>query len=151
MKSKWESSSSEDEELKVQKQPKKPKIASVKSPEISQPTNIPISGDSNKVISSSPTSNKFKGPKISPCRHINLFENLNKIEEGSYGVVFRARNKETGEIVAIKRLKLENERNGFPITSLREIYALLMTSHPNIVNVLEILSAPEQNGYLELT
>lgn len=38
-----------------------------------------------------------------------------------YGVVYRARDKQTGEIVALKKLKAEKQSEGFPITSLREI------------------------------
>ena len=45
--------------------------------------------------------------------------------EGTYGVVFRAEDKASGEICALKRLKMEKEREGFPITSLREIVTLL--------------------------
>lgn len=48
-----------------------------------------------------------------------------RIEEGTYGVVYRARDKRTEEIVALKRLKMEKEKEGFPITSLREINTLL--------------------------
>jgi len=39
------------------------------------------------------------------------------------------------EIVALKRLKMEKEKEGFPITSLREINTLLKTQHENIVTV----------------
>ena len=59
--------------------------------------------------------------EIAPCRHVDNYELLNHIEEGSYGIVSRAREIATGEIVALKKLKLERERDGFPITSLREI------------------------------
>lgn len=50
---------------------------------------------------------------------------FDRIEEGTYGVVYRAKEKRTGEIVALKRLKMEKEKEGFPITSLREINTLL--------------------------
>ena len=40
-----------------------------------------------------------------------------------------------GEIVALKKLKMEREKEGFPITSLREIDTLLNADHPNIVHV----------------
>ena len=39
------------------------------------------------------------------------------------------------EVVALKRLKMEKEREGFPITSLREVSTLLKAHHPNIVRV----------------
>ena len=41
----------------------------------------------------------------------------------------------TGDIVALKKLKMEREKEGFPITSLREINTLLKAQHPNIVTV----------------
>lgn len=62
-----------------------------------------------------------------------------RIEEGTYGVVYRAKEKQTEEIVALKRLKMEKEKEGFPITSLREISTLLKSQHPNIVTVREIV------------
>ena len=48
---------------------------------------------------------KADGGGIVSCRHVDYYEKLNRIEEGSYGVVYRARNIETGEIVALKMLK----------------------------------------------
>ncbi|KAJ1880317.1 hypothetical protein LPJ66_011522 [Kickxella alabastrina] len=76
---------------------------------------------------------------LSSCRDIDqCYERLNKIEEGTYGIVYRARDLHTNEIVALKHLKLTQERNGFPITSLREIHTLLLAKHPNIINVREI-------------
>ncbi|GFY58212.1 hypothetical protein TNIN_85451 [Trichonephila inaurata madagascariensis] len=78
-------------------------------------------------------------PAIQGCRSVEEFHCLNRIEEGTYGVVYRARDKRTSEIVALKRLKMEKEKEGFPITSLREINTLLKAQHPNIVTVREIV------------
>ena len=78
-------------------------------------------------------------PAIQGCRSVDEFERLNKIEEGTYGVVYRAEEKRTGSIVALKRVKMEKEKEGFPITSLREISTLLKAQHPNIVAVKEIV------------
>ncbi|KAF8711855.1 Serine/Threonine protein kinase, catalytic domain, partial [Rhizoctonia solani] len=78
-------------------------------------------------------------PPIQPCRSVYCYERLNHIEEGTYGVVFRARDKETGEIVALKKLKLDEEKNGFPITSLREVMALMVCKHEHVVGVREIV------------
>lgn len=69
-------------------------------------------------------------PAISGCRPVEEFQCLNRIEEGTYGVVYRARDKRTQDIVALKRLKMEKEREGFPITSLREINTLLKVTSP---------------------
>lgn len=78
-------------------------------------------------------------PRIAGCRSVSEFERLNRIEEGSYGIVSRARNKKTGEIVALKQLKLDKEKQGFPITSLREIHTLLEARHPHIVELKELV------------
>lgn len=73
------------------------------------------------------------------CRSVDEFERLNKIDEGTYGVVYRAKNKKTGEIVALKKVKMEKEREGFPLTSLREINVLLSFHHPSVVDVKEVV------------
>ncbi|OEL35920.1 Cyclin-dependent kinase G-1 [Dichanthelium oligosanthes] len=73
------------------------------------------------------------------CRSIDEFERINTINEGTYGVVFRVRDKKTDEIVALKKIKMNNEREGFPLTSLREINILLSFDHPSIVDVKEVV------------
>uniref|UniRef100_A0A8D3A726 cyclin-dependent kinase n=1 Tax=Scophthalmus maximus TaxID=52904 RepID=A0A8D3A726_SCOMX len=91
----------------------------------------------------SPAEQKKELPKYLPalqgCRSVEEFQCLNRIEEGTYGVVYRAKDKKTDEIVALKRLKMEKEKEGFPITSLREINTILKAQHPNIVTVREIV------------
>ena len=78
-------------------------------------------------------------PSVHGCRSVSEFLCKNRIEEGTYGVVYRAQDKKTQEIVALKKLKMENEKEGFPITSLREINTLLISQHPNVVTVREIV------------
>ncbi len=73
------------------------------------------------------------------CRSVESYERLNHIQEGTYGVVFRARERATGRIMALKKVKMEAEKEGFPLTSLREINILLSFRHPNIVNVTEVV------------
>jgi cell division cycle 2-like protein len=74
------------------------------------------------------------------CRSVYNYTRLNHIEEGTYGVVFRARCNDTGGIYALKKLKLEEETAGFPITSLREVMALMVAgSHENVVGLREIV------------
>ena len=48
-----------------------------------------------------------------------------------------------GRIVALKRVKMEKERDGFPVTSVREISILLNFHHANIVNVEEVVISPK--------
>ena len=73
------------------------------------------------------------------CRSVFEYEQLNKIDEGTYGVVFRARDKGTGAIRALKKVKMDKEREGFPLTALREANILLSMQHPNVVGVTEMV------------
>ncbi|KAE8023647.1 hypothetical protein FH972_009319 [Carpinus fangiana] len=73
------------------------------------------------------------------CRSVDEFERLNRIDEGTYGVVYRAKDKKTDDIVALKKVKMEKEKEGFPLTSLREINILLSLHHPSIVDVKEVV------------
>ncbi|KAL9933988.1 hypothetical protein V8E36_007070 [Tilletia maclaganii] len=92
-----------------------------------------------KVVRRTLAPTRSEHPNIASCRSVNCYERLNHIEEGTYGVVFRAREKQTGEIVALKKLKLENEKSGFSITSLREIRTLMEARHPHVVEMKEVV------------
>ncbi|KFP26702.1 Cyclin-dependent kinase 3, partial [Colius striatus] len=67
------------------------------------------------------------------------FEKVEKIGEGTYGVVYKARNKHTGELVALKKIRLDAEREGVPSTAIREISLLKELKHPNIVRLLDVI------------
>ncbi|XP_069678867.1 cyclin-dependent kinase 11B-like isoform X2 [Periplaneta americana] len=121
-----------------------PSHSSVKEEQESESTgnekNIPFTSDKNTKLDLAMIEKLPPYlPAIQGCRNVDEFQTLNKIEEGSYGVVFRAMDKHTEEVVALKRLKMDKEKEGFPITSLREINTLLKAQHPNIVTVREIV------------
>jgi len=61
------------------------------------------------------------------------YDKIEKIGEGTYGYVYRAKDTTTNEIVALKKIKLENEDEGVPSTAMREISILKELQHPNIV------------------
>jgi len=67
------------------------------------------------------------------------FHKIEKIGEGTYGVVFKGRNKKTNEIVAMKKIRLESEDEGVPSTAIREISLLKELQHPNIVLLSDVL------------
>ncbi|CAL5198138.1 unnamed protein product [Lathyrus oleraceus] len=73
------------------------------------------------------------------CRTVSEFEMIKKINEGTYGVVYKAKDKRTGETVALKKVKMEKEREGFPMSALREMNILLSLDHPSIVDVKEVV------------
>ena len=61
------------------------------------------------------------------------YEKIEKIGEGTYGYVYKARDTTNREIVALKKIKLENDDEGVPSTAMREISILKELKHPNIV------------------
>lgn len=72
------------------------------------------------------------------CQEVGKYEKLAKIGQGTFGEVFKARHRETRKVVALKKVLMENEKEGFPITALREIKILQLLKHENVVNLIEI-------------
>lgn len=58
---------------------------------------------------------------------------MEKIGEGTYGVVYKARDRVTNETIALKKIRLEQEDEGVPSTAIREISLLKEMQHGNIV------------------
>ncbi|KAL4712416.1 hypothetical protein ACJJTC_001577 [Scirpophaga incertulas] len=67
------------------------------------------------------------------------FLKIEKIGEGTYGVVYKGKNKITGQFVAMKKIRLESEDEGIPSTAIREISLLKELNHPNIVKLEDVL------------
>merc|ERR1711953_1572762 len=78
-------------------------------------------------------SHESKMPKVED------FLKIEKIGEGTYGVVFKGKNKKTGEIVAMKKIRLESEEEGVPSTAIREVSLLKELQHPNIVSLKDVI------------
>ena len=72
------------------------------------------------------------------------FKMIEKIGEGTYGVVFKARNLKTKKLVAMKKVRLGAEDEGIPATTIREISVLKELKHPNIVS-LQVKHSQLQN------
>lgn len=76
---------------------------------------------------------RFRG-----CSRIQDYDFLGKLGEGTFGEVSKARSKRTGAIVALKKILMHNEKDGFPITALREIKLLKQLDHINILKLEEM-------------
>eukprot|EP01136_Pigoraptor_vietnamica_P032036 Opistho-1_new@93382 len=86
-----------------------------------------------------------------------------KIGEGTYGVVYKAKDKTTGEYVALKKIRLEVEDEGVPSTAIREISLLKELRNPNVVGLLDVIHQEDKlylvfefldhdlKGYMDLT
>lgn len=77
--------------------------------------------------------------------HLENYDLIKKIGEGAYGLVFSAIHKKTKKPFAIKQISLENENDGVPRSSIREIALLKTLDHPNIVKLFNIIN---HNGKL---
>jgi len=66
------------------------------------------------------------------------YQKLEKIGEGTYGIVYKAKDRLSDSIVALKRIRLEAEDEGIPGTAIREIALLKELQHPNIVRMFDV-------------
>jgi len=79
-------------------------------------------------------------------RDVTNFIDHEIIGQGTYGKVFRAKLKDgDGSLFALKKIKMENEREGFPITALREIKILKKLDHPNVLRLREIVTKKQRH------
>lgn len=85
---------------------------------------------------------RFKG-----CSKIGEYEMMQKLGEGTFGEVHKARHRITGSVFALKKILMHNEKDGFPITALREIKLLKMLSHDNVLKLEEMaVERPKAEG-----
>ncbi|XP_052718148.1 cyclin-dependent kinase 2-like [Crassostrea angulata] len=75
------------------------------------------------------------------------FRKIEKIGEGTYGVVYKAQDKTTGQLVALKKIRLDTESEGVPSTAIREISLLKELDQSCIVRLLDVVHS-EQKLYL---
>lgn len=85
-------------------------------------------------------------PRFHGCSRITDYEYLGKLGEGTFGEVSKARSKKKGQIVALKKILMHNEKDGFPITALREIKLLKQLDHINILKLEEMAVERPKNA-----
>ncbi|RMZ86913.1 hypothetical protein DV736_g5863, partial [Chaetothyriales sp. CBS 134916] len=139
--------------------PHRASISSTQSTSSSQPTQIrPSSSRAPQQIAErivSPSSfllqhsqtllpAKFRAREASVAaimdnrRHPSSFQQLEKLGEGTYATVYKGRNRQTGELVALKEIHLDSEE-GTPSTAIREISLMKELKHENIVTLYDVI------------
>lgn len=104
-----------------------------------------LSLSSSRSLSPSQSSSPslpLHNPLLQGCRSVyTSYERLARLDEGTYGIVWKARDIATNETVALKQIKFDTTltKDGFPIAALREIGVLLALSHECIVTVREMV------------
>ncbi|KAL3204470.1 hypothetical protein MRX96_011479 [Rhipicephalus microplus] len=73
---------------------------------------------------------------------------MEKIGEGTYGVVYKAKCKATNKIVAIKKIRVEGGGEGVPATTIREVALLRELTHENIVHLIDVIMRPSKAIHL---
>ena len=68
-----------------------------------------------------------------------LYKIISQVGEGTFGKVYKAQNTVTKLYVALKRIRMESEKDGFPVTAMREIKLLQSLRHANIVQLYEMM------------
>ncbi|KAJ4001146.1 Pkinase-domain-containing protein [Lentinula boryana] len=87
-------------------------------------------------ISPQPTASDAAAP---PPPRPELYSIVGQVGEGTFGKVYKARNTITNSHVALKRIRMESERDGFPVTAMREIKLLQSLRHDNVVRLYEMM------------
>ncbi|CAK4078846.1 unnamed protein product [Aphanomyces euteiches] len=77
---------------------------------------------------------------------IDVYEKIECIGVGTYGQVYLASHRDTGEKVALKKIRSLNEVQGLPVTTIREIKVLKAIQHRNIVGLREVIVTNELDG-----
>nr|KAG5714827.1 hypothetical protein BaRGS_000315 [Batillaria attramentaria] len=81
----------------------------------------------------------LKGEAALEIPAMDDYVKIEKIGEGTYGVVYKGRHKKTNRMVALKKIRLESDEEGVPSTAVREISLLRELQHPNIVSLEDVL------------
>lgn len=161
----WESSSDEEDEppksiskphTHTKSKPGKITV-SLESTDSSESENTNDNGTANdetslNILTNNDTTKKFSlhNPLTMGCRSVyDSYERLDRLDEGTYGVVWKARDLATNEIVALKQIKFDSQmlKEGFPISAMREINVLLALSHQSIVTVREMVVGNDFDKY----
>ncbi|EPS43427.1 hypothetical protein H072_2581 [Dactylellina haptotyla CBS 200.50] len=80
------------------------------------------------------------------CSTLSFYKRIHKLGEGTFGLVYKAEDTRNGMMVATKQFTVTNEKEGFPITALREIKYLKQLRHANVIPLLEMAVEKPMRG-----
>lgn len=83
-----------------------------------------------------------------------LYEPVAEIGGGAYGTVYKARDTESGQFVALKSVRVQTDQNGLPISTVREVALLRRLEqfdHPNVVRLMDVCATPRSDQETKVT
>ncbi|KAJ1509751.1 Cyclin-dependent kinase 10 [Coelomomyces lativittatus] len=128
--------------------PLDPRTSSSTSSSSSTSTSTSTSNSSllpTHLLSVTQRDSKLPSGFLGACRNIDDFVKGKKVGEGAYGVVYRVQGlwEQHTHQYAVKRIRMSQDNDGFPLPSLREVSLLKQLLHPNIVRVHEVVVGKE--------
>jgi cell division cycle 2-like protein len=145
----WDSSSSEEEaseQISSKSQQQESQSQSASASVQSNTNEVNHLGSASFSSHKKESSVKLYNPLLNGCRSVyDSYERLDRLDEGTYGIVWKAKDLSTNNIVALKQIKFDSnlQKEGFPMAALREIGVLLALSHENIVTVQEMVTGDD--------
>jgi hypothetical protein len=116
-----------------------PKVEAI-SPKAESPTKDASMTPRASAITAETTTSSVPPPMPPrPRKQDELYKILTQVGEGTFGKVYKARNQVSGMHVALKRIRMEGEKDGFPVTAMREIKLLQSLKHENVVKLHEMM------------
>ncbi|EIW76134.1 Pkinase-domain-containing protein [Coniophora puteana RWD-64-598 SS2] len=96
-------------------------------------------GHDVNILTDHDQSGATRPPSPSSTNAKELYAIVSQVGEGTFGKVYKAKNVITKVHVALKRIRMESERDGFPVTAMREIKLLQSLRHNNVVKLYEMM------------
>lgn len=135
---------------RIVEQPKEAKVAPISvdvniGPQDGPTSATPLSSRLNSPSKAEPTTPRTSSAIVQPQlpertrKPDDLYKILAQVGEGTFGKVYKARNQQNGIHVALKRIRMEGEKDGFPVTAMREIKLLQSLKHDNVVQLHEMM------------
>ncbi|XP_076123427.1 cyclin-dependent kinase 4 isoform X1 [Alosa pseudoharengus] len=82
------------------------------------------------------------------------YEPVAQIGGGAYGTVYKARDRESGQFVALKSVRVQTDQDGLPLSTVREVALLKRLEqfdHPNIVKLMDVCASPRTDQETKVT
>ncbi|XP_041747709.2 cyclin-dependent kinase 4 isoform X2 [Coregonus clupeaformis] len=82
------------------------------------------------------------------------YEPVAEIGGGAYGTVYKARDLESGQFVALKSVRVQTDQDGLPISTVREVALLKRLEqfdHPNVVKLMDVCATLRTDQETKIT